>query len=95
VRTLPLLVAPVEDETLLSFCRRLAAHNQGSLTGVLTACGLGGGTGTLPAIPDMAIVLERDVAAGFAEATGITAERTHGLLLGSYRGAVDTATCPP
>jgi len=94
VRTLPLLVAPIDDETLLSFCRRLAAHNGGCLANVLKACGLGGAGTKLRCAPHMAIVLEPDVLADLAEATGITTERAERLLLASYRGALDAASCP-
>lgn len=94
MRTLPLLVTPVDDETLLSFCRRLAAHNEGYLAGVLKACGLGGEGAKLRSVPHMAVVLDAAVLDELAEATGITRERAEGLLLGSYRGALDAASCP-
>lgn len=94
MRTLPLLVAPVDDETLLSFCRRLAAHNEASLGNVLRACGLGGDRPKLQVVPQMAFVLDADVVGRFAESTGITAERAQRLLLGSYRHALDIADCP-
>jgi len=94
MRTLPLLVAPVGDETLLSFCRRLSAHNEGCLASVLKACGLGGEGAKLRSVPHMAVVLDAAVLDELAEATGITRERAEGLLLGSYRGVLDAASCP-
>ncbi len=94
MRTLPLLVAPVSDETLLSFCRRLAAHNGGCLAGVLKACGLGGEGSKLRPVPHMATVLDAGVLAELAEATGITRERAEGLLVASYTGTFDAASCP-
>ena len=94
MRTLPLLVAPVDDETLLSFCRRLAAHNEGCLANVLKACGLGGEGTKLRCVPHMAVVLDAGVVAELAEAAGITSERAERLLFACYRGALDAASCP-
>ena len=94
MRALPLLVPPAEDETLLSFCRRLAAHNEGSLAGVLRATGLGGDGPTMTVARHMAITVEPGVLAGFAASTGISRRRAEGLLLSSYRGVVDPAACP-
>src|SRR5712692_7970191 len=93
-RMLPLLLEPIEDETLLSFCRRLAARNEASLTCVLRTCGLVAERGPVVMAPEHSLVLEPPVLDAVTFATGITSDSASRLVLSCYRGAINLGDYP-